>query len=117
MSDLYKYIGERIRELRQDFAGKVISQDDLAREMKTSPNTISRWETATYKPSAKDLHNLAHFFGVSISVFFPNMENPRVEALLSAMGNLGDEDIDELTKYAQFRKARQTLDRVKQKKK
>ncbi len=71
MSDLYKYIGEKIRELRQNFGGKVISQDDLAKEIKTTPNTISRWETAIYKPSAKDLHNLAQFFGVSIWYLFP----------------------------------------------
>lgn len=115
MNELYKYIGNKIRELRQDYGAKGISQEDLAKEFKTTANTISRWETAIYKPSVDDLNKLAHFFGVSIAVFFPTMENPKVQALLSAMGNLDDEDIDELTQYAQFRKARQTLNKANKK--
>src|SRR5215204_3946803 len=110
MGELYKYIGNKIRELRQSFGAKGISQDELAKEMKTSANTISRWETATYKPSAMELHNLAKFFGVNISVFFPEMENPRLQALMSALGNLDENDLDELTQYAQYRKAKQLLD-------
>jgi transcriptional regulator with XRE-family HTH domain len=117
MSQLYEFIGGKIRELRQNYAGKTLSQEDLAKELKTTANTISRWETAAYKPSAKDLDHLAKFFGVNISVFFPTMENARVQALLSAIGDLHDEDIDELTRYAQFRKARQTLEKAKQSKK
>lgn len=109
MVDLYEYIGERIRELRQNCGGRKLSQEDLAEKMKTTANTISRWETGTYKPSADDLHKLSKIFGVSISVFFPNMENPHLNALLSATGDLAEEDIKELTEYAQFRKARQIL--------
>ena len=110
MSDLYKYIGGKIRDLRQKYGAKGISQEDLAKEIKTSANTISRWETAAYKPSAMDLHNLAKFFGVNISVFFPTMEIPRLQALMSALGELDENDIDELTHYAQYRKAKQLLD-------
>jgi len=113
MSDIYEFIGKKIRELRQSYGGKALSQEELADHMHTTANTISRWETAAYKPSAKDLSNLAQFFGVSISVFYPRAENVRVDALLSALGDLGDEDIDELTRYAQFRKARQVLERAK----
>ena len=69
--------------------------------MNTTPNTISRWETATYKPSIEDLEKLARYFGTSISVFFPNIE-PAAPALLSATGDLDDDDLDELTRYAQF---------------
>lgn len=81
--------------------------------MKTSANTISRWETAAYKPSAMDLSRLAKFFGVSTSVFFPTEENQKVTALMSALGDLNDEDLNELAEYAQFRKARQTLKKAK----
>lgn len=109
MADLYKFIGEKIRELRQSFGSKGLSQEELAALMKTTANTISRWETATYKPSADDLHRLSSIFGVSISVFFPNMENPHLNALLSATGDLAEEDIKELVEYAKFRKARQML--------
>lgn len=109
MSNLYQHIGEKIRTLRQSFGGKGISQDELAKEMETTANTISRWETGAYKPSAKDIYRLAQFFGVNIATFFPDMENTRIQALMSATGDLEDEDIDELTQYAQYRKARRTL--------
>lgn len=117
MKKLYKHIGGKIRELRQDYGGKGISQEALAETMGTTANTISRWETGTYKPDVKDLHDLAKFFGVGISVFFPDTENSRLQALVSATGDLGDTDIAELTRYAQFRKARRTLEHGKRRKK
>jgi transcriptional regulator with XRE-family HTH domain len=117
MLDLYKFIGEQIRKLRLAYGGKGINQEDLAKAMNTTANTISRWETAAYKPSAKDLHKLAQFFGVSISVFFPATENPQLQALLSATGDLEREDIEEITQYAQFRKARKVLKDAKKQKK
>lgn len=107
--DVYKFIGERIRELRRNFGGSGISQDALAKEMNTTPNTISRWETAAYKPSAQDLDRLARFFRVPISTFFEESSDSRIEALLSATGDLHDDDFEDLIEYAQFRKARAIL--------
>jgi transcriptional regulator with XRE-family HTH domain len=116
MSDVYKYIGEKIRQLRQAYGGSGLSQEELAERMKTTANTISRWETAVYKPSADDLLRLSKVFGVSIAVFFPGMENPHLTALLSATGDLAKNDIEELTHYAQFRRARQMLKDAKKRK-
>ena len=116
MADLYKFIGEKIRELRQGYGPRGLSQEELADRMKTTANTISRWETATYRPSADDIHQLSQIFGVNISVFFPGMENPHLNALLSATGDLKEEDIEELTQYAQFRKARRLLEDAKKRK-
>lgn len=113
MDDLYAFIGAKIRELRQSYAGKGMSQEELAKQMSTTPNTISRWEMAVYKPSAQDLHRLAGIFGVSIAVFFPEEESPLLQALLSATGNLKEADVQELIRYAQFRAARQRLDSAK----
>jgi transcriptional regulator with XRE-family HTH domain len=114
MSDIYKRIGQKIRELRTEFKGKGISQDELADEMQTTANTISRWETATYKPSVTDLERLGRFFGVPITVFFPQAgATPRINALLSATGDLDEDDLDEVTRYAQFRKARAELKKGK----
>lgn len=109
MADLYKFIGDKIRELRQGYGPRGLSQEELADRMKTTANTISRWETATYKPSIDDIHKLSQMFGVSIAVFFPGMENPHLNALMSATGDLKKEDIEELIEYAQFRKARKML--------
>lgn len=110
MAEIYKRIGERIRELRTTFKGRGINQEALAVELGTTPNTISRWETATYKPSVSELERLAHFFGVPISVFFPEIQpNERVQALLSATGDLEDDELKEVTEYALYRKARRAL--------
>jgi transcriptional regulator with XRE-family HTH domain len=117
MGDIYVFIGEKIRELRQNYGGKGVSQEDLGKIMETTPNTISRWETATYKPSAKELHRLAQFFGVSISGFFPEAENPLMQALLSATGDLKEEELQDLIDYAQYRVARRKLAHAKTEKK
>ncbi len=108
--EIYKFIGDQIRKLRLEQMGHVVSQEALARALGTTPNTISRWETAVYKPSIEDLDHISRFFGVPIAVFFPDIEVPsRLNALMSATGDLDDNDIDELTRYAQFRKARNSL--------
>jgi transcriptional regulator with XRE-family HTH domain len=114
MADVYKIIADKITELRKTFGGKGITQEELAVKMGTTANTISRWESCVYKPSVDDLHKLARVFGVSISVFFPDMAtNERQNALLSATGDLNDRDMDELIEYAKFRKARTILEHAK----
>jgi transcriptional regulator with XRE-family HTH domain len=105
MSDIYEQIGIYIRELRTALRGNGISQEELAKAVKTTANTISRWETATYKPSISDLERLAQFFGVSIASFFPHAQpGSRANALLSAAADLDDDDLDEVALYARFRK-------------
>ena len=106
MADIYDQIGGKIRELRTSLKGKGISQEDLARAVKTTANTVSRWETATYKPSIADLEVLARFFGVPIAVFFPEAHAAsRANALISATADLDDRDLEEVTLYARFRRA------------
>ena len=82
------------------------SQEELAQAVKTTANTISRWETATYKPSISDLERLAEFFGVPITIFFPQARpKSRANAVLSTTADLEDDDLEEVMLYAQFRKA------------
>ena len=108
MSDIYEQIGKQIRELRATLRGKGISQAQLAQAVKTTANTVSRWETAAYKPSISDLEKLAQFFGVPITIFFPEPQpKSRANALLSAAADLDDENLEEVTLYALFRRARQ----------
>ena len=114
MENIYKAIGEKIGELRGGFGGKGLTQEDLATKMGTTANTISRWEQAVYKPSAEDLHKLAKIFGVSISVFFPDMAiSPQQNALMSATGDLKEKDLQDLIEYAKFRKVRSILAHAK----
>ena len=116
MPTLYEQIGQRIRELR-DAAG--MNQSALAAELKVAPNTVSRWETGTYKVTPEDLDRLARLFKVSITVFFPNLssDESRIAALTSATGGLNKKDFDEVIRYAEFRKVRQAMDQVKKSRK
>jgi len=86
----------------------------LAHAVGTTANTISRWETATYKPAISDLDKLARFFGVPVAAFFPE-SNPksRTSALLSATADLDDGDLEEKRLYALFRKSRRVAKRTK----
>jgi transcriptional regulator with XRE-family HTH domain len=113
MAGLYEHIATQIRQLRTTFGGRGISQEALAEKLETAANTVSRWETATYRPSAEELNQLARFFRVPITVFFPDMSSPdqEAQALLSALGDLDEEDRREVIAYAQFRKARKALGR------
>jgi len=112
MPDLYEQIGQKIRELRLVYPKGSLSQEALATHLQIASNTVSRWETGTYKPTAEDLDKLARFFKVSITVFFPDLENDdgRVAALTSATGGLSDKDFEEVVRYAEFRKARLALE-------
>lgn len=107
---LFEHVAERIRELRTSYGGSPgISQDLLAKELQVAANTISRWETGTYRPTLEDLDRLARFFGVSILEFFPADDMPEGEslnALLRAAKQLDKRDLEELRKYAEYRRAR-----------
>ncbi|MDB9515016.1 helix-turn-helix transcriptional regulator [Kamptonema animale CS-326] len=107
---LIEYVGGRIRDLRTSYGGgEGLSQEALAKALGITANTISRWETATYRPTIEDLERLSRFFGVSILQFFPPEEtsaNDQITALLRTAKQLSPEDLEELRQYAEFRKAR-----------
>jgi len=109
--DLLEYVAQQIKDLRDHYnSGEGLSQEALAAALKVAPNTISRWETATYRPGLEDLENLARFFGVSIMKFFPpesiQHEDDNLVALLRTARQLHPADLEELKKYAEFRRAR-----------
>lgn len=108
--DLFEYVARQIRDLRRAYnSGEGISQEKLAEEIDVAPNTISRWETGTYRPDLMDLEKLARFFGKSILYFFPAEEAPadeNIKALLHTAKELPPEDLEELKHYAEFRRAR-----------
>lgn len=112
-SKLVRVVGQRIRDHRTQYGGGLgISQEDLAKAIGTTANTISRWETGVYKPSVEDLELLARHFGTSITAFFPADEpktDEPINALLRAASGLSPTDIDELRRYAEFRKMRGML--------
>jgi transcriptional regulator with XRE-family HTH domain len=110
--DLLDHVAARIKDLRVSYnSGEGLSQEALAAHLKVAPNTISRWETGTYRPSLKDLERISRFFGVSMMSFFPEEivdddEDENLKALLRAARQLHPADLEELRKYAEFRRAR-----------
>ena len=110
--DLLDHIAAKIKELRVSYnSGEGLSQESLATHLKVAPNTISRWETGMYRPGVKDLEKLSRFFGVSIISFFPSElagedEDEELKALLRTARQLHPADLEELRKYAEFRRAR-----------
>jgi len=108
---LLDYVADQIRDLRTSYnSGEGLSQEVLAVHLKVAPNTISRWETGVYRPSLQDLERLARFFGVSMMSFLPpemvDSEDDNLVALLRTARQLHPADVEELRKYAEFRKAR-----------
>jgi len=113
--ELLTHVAAQIRYLRVSYnEGKGISQEALARELEVAANTISRWETGVYLPGLTDLEKLTRFFNVAITVFFPPETNAtddeNLQALLRTARQLHPDDLEELRKYAEFRKARRVYD-------
>ena len=110
--DLLDHLAATIRDLRLNYnSGEGLSQEKLAIQLKVAPNTISRWETGTYCPSVVDLERIARFFGVSMMAFVPpemidEEEDENLKALLRTARQLHPSDLEELQKYAEFRRAR-----------
>ncbi|HSE19645.1 MAG TPA: helix-turn-helix transcriptional regulator [Pyrinomonadaceae bacterium] len=110
--DLLDHLAATIRDLRVNYnSGEGLSQEKLAGHLQVAPNTISRWETGTYCPSVIDLERIARFFGVSMLAFVPSdlidkEEDENLKALLRTARQLHPSDLEELQKYAEFRRAR-----------
>ncbi|WP_433972832.1 helix-turn-helix transcriptional regulator [Tunturiibacter lichenicola] len=108
--DIYAAVGLKIRELRASFAGKGLSQAELAQAMDTTPNTISRWETGVYRPSLLDIESIARFFGVPVERMLPQSEMPsQINLLLSAASNMDDAALQELVRFAHFQLATRNM--------
>ena len=110
--ELLDHVAARIKDLRVSYNnGEGLSQESLAIHLQVAPNTISRWETGTYRPSLKDLERISRFFGVPIMSFVPDElldedEDENLKALLRTARQLHPADLEELRKYAEFRRAR-----------
>jgi len=110
--DVLDHVAARIRDLRVSYNnGEGLSQEALATHLKVAPNTISRWETGIYRPSFKDVERISRFFGVTMKSFLPDEtmdtdEDENLKALLRTARQLHPADLEELTKYAEFRRAR-----------
>jgi transcriptional regulator with XRE-family HTH domain len=116
MSEIYEHIAATIKKLRDQ---RKWSQEALAGKLGETANTISRWETGTYKPTAAHLEKLAKLFDRSITIFFPGSEQSAEfpSALLSATRGLKQDELKAVIEYAEFAQSRSVLKREKKHKK
>lgn len=66
--NINKYIGNKIRELREK---RNLTQEELAEYLNTTSQTVSRYEIGDRKTNQDILYKLAEYFKVSINDFFP----------------------------------------------
>lgn len=74
--DINKYIGNKIREFREK---RNLTQEEIADYLKTTAQTISRYEIGDRKTNQDVLFNLAEYFKVSINDFYPPLSFDNLE--------------------------------------
>ena len=86
--DLKKYIGNQIKTFRKS-AG--FTQDELAKRLNTTKQTISRYEKGDRKANQDMLFELCDIFGVSIDDFFPSQNEALQAPTTSPIQTIYDE--------------------------
>lgn len=86
--DLKKYIGMQIKMFRKS-AG--FTQDELAKRLNTTKQTISRYEKGDRKANQDMLFELCDIFGVSIDDFFPSQNESTKTSTTSKIQSIYDE--------------------------
>jgi repressor LexA len=100
--DLKKYIGTQIRIFRKS-AG--FTQDELAKRLNTTKQTISRYEKGDRKANQDMLFELCDIFGVSIDDFFPSqneaLQSPAVSQIQTIYDQLRQPRQEKVLTYAE----------------
>lgn len=86
--DLKKYIGNQIKTFRKS-AG--FTQDELAKRLNTTKQTISRYEKGDRKANQDMLFELCDILGVSIDDFFPSQNETLQSPTTSPIQTIYDE--------------------------
>lgn len=86
--DLKKYIGNQIKTFRKS-AG--FTQDELAKRLNTTKQTISRYEKGDRKANQDMLFELCDIFGVSIDDFFPSQNEALQSPATSQIQSIYDQ--------------------------
>ena len=106
--ELKKYIGTKIKTFRKS-AG--FTQDELAKRLNTTKQTISRYEKGDRKANQDMLFELCDIFGVSIDDFFPSQNEstqpPTTSPIQSIYDQLHQSRQDKVLTYAERQLAEQ----------
>ncbi len=72
VKEISKFVGEKIKEFR---LSKNITQQEVAEHLKTTSQTVSRYENGILETNNNVLFALADYFEVSINAFFPPLKS------------------------------------------
>jgi transcriptional regulator with XRE-family HTH domain len=100
----YARIGARIRELRYSAKERTISQSQLARGLGVKPNTVSRWESGEYRPTAMDLQAIARLLDVPVGRLFLEDEDRSLTGRINqGLRDLSEKDLLEMLMFIKIR--------------
>jgi transcriptional regulator with XRE-family HTH domain len=100
----YARVGACIRELRHSSKEQAISQSQLARGIGVKPNTVSRWESGEYRPTAMDLQAIARFFDVPVGrLFLENEDRSLIGRINRGLRDLSERDLLEMLMFIKIR--------------
>lgn len=108
---VYERLGKRVAEAREEAR---LTQEQLGEMVGESAITISRWETASRRPTVDDVMKLAAALERDV-VFFLD-ENPSVDSSIKvlnrAAGRLPPQDVEELVAIAKLKQKRYAAQRL-----
>lgn len=82
--ELSVYIGSKIKYYREQMG---MTQEDLAKKLKTTRQSISRYENGDRKANQDILFELADIFGISINAFFPSVETKDINEVYNLLNS------------------------------
>lgn len=97
---------ERLRELRLK---RGMTQTQVGDLIGVSCVTIGRYEAGEREPSNAKIAALADYFGVSVDYLMGHdqqqetaFSSPKQQQILSELGNLSEEQLEEVLRYAEY---------------
>lgn len=82
--ELSVYVGNKIKYYREQMG---MTQEDLAKKLKTTRQSISRYENGDRKANQDILFELADIFGISINTFFPRVETKDINEVYNLLNS------------------------------
>ncbi len=103
--ELTQYIANQIKSMREF---RKMSQQELADKLKTTKQTVSRYENGQRKANQDVLFDLSRIFGCNINDFFPkNQTNDKqIETIAAHIDDdVTDEEMEEILAYIEMKKS------------
>ncbi|SRR5574344_410012 len=85
MSEIKKFLGKRIKEIRK---AKHMTQPELAEKINVDPKYISRLETGSSTPSFTTIEKMANVLNVDVEKFFNISQFKEKEELIFEINNI-----------------------------